>query len=61
MFWRTFFLGILLASNAYAQLPGLTLIGNPESTNGATWTYQQTINGIVYNLQGILFKPVGTG
>ncbi|MBM3911552.1 MAG: hypothetical protein FJ350_00935 [Sphingomonadales bacterium] len=61
MFWRTLFLSILLASNAYAQLPGLTLIGNPESTNGATWTYQQTINGTVYNLQGILFKPVGTG
>jgi len=36
--------------------------GNPENqTNGATWKYQSTDNGIVYDLQGILFKPLGNG
>lgn len=55
------FLGIFISISAKAQLPGFTMTGNPESTNGATWTYQQTINGIVYDLRGILFKPAGTG
>lgn len=53
--------GIIISVNLNAQLPGFTLTGNPENTNGATWTYQQTINGTVYNLRGILFKPIGTG
>ncbi|MFM7661341.1 MAG: hypothetical protein ACKO6A_01585, partial [Bacteroidota bacterium] len=55
------FLGIVYANSAFAQLPGFVLTGNPESVNGATWTYQQTINGTVYDLKGILFKPVGSG
>jgi hypothetical protein len=53
--------GIIISVHLNAQLPGFTLTGNPENTNGATWTYQQTINGTVYNLKGILFKPIGTG
>ena len=39
----------------------MTITGDPESANGATWTYQNTIDGIVYDLAGILFKPAGTG
>lgn len=54
-------LGLFISVNAKAQLTGFTLTGNPENANGATWTYQQTINGTVYDLKGILFKPVGTG
>lgn len=54
-------LALFISINTDAQLAGFTLTGNPESTNGATWTYQQTNNGIIYDLKGILFKPVGTG
>ncbi|HOZ89922.1 MAG TPA: T9SS type A sorting domain-containing protein [Bacteroidia bacterium] len=54
-------LGLFISSSGMAQLTGLTLTGNPESLNGATWTYQQTINGTSYDLTGILFKPVGSG
>ena len=44
-----------------AALPGFRLQGDPESSAGATWTYQATVNGIVYDLQGILRKPRGAG
>lgn len=37
------------------------LQGDPESTQGATWTYQGSLNGVVYDLQGILLKPAGLG
>jgi dienelactone hydrolase len=40
-----------------AQLPGLTINGNPQSANGASWTYQDSVNGTWYDLQGILFFP----
>ncbi len=55
------FLGLFISANAMAQLTGFTLTGNPESVNGATWIFQQTINGTVYDLKGILFKPIGVG
>ena len=51
----------LFTVSGYAQLPGLIITGNPETTNGATWTYQDTVSTIIYDLEGILFKPVGTG
>lgn len=51
----------LIFFDARAQLTGFALTGNPESTNGATWTYSATVNSIVYNLKGLLYKPVGTG
>jgi len=35
------------------------LQGDPESGQGATWTYRGTIEGVAYDLQGILFKPRG--
>ena len=40
---------------------GFTLTGDPVSPNGATWTYQAQVSGVSYDLQGILFKPSGTG
>ncbi len=40
-----------------AQLPGLTITGDPASVNGATFTYKATVRGVVYDLAGILFKP----
>jgi dienelactone hydrolase len=42
-------------------LEGFVLTGNPESTNGATWTFRDTINGIIYDLSGSLMKPTGAG
>lgn len=52
---------LFISVNAKAQLTGFTLTGNPENANGATWTFKRTINGTVYDLKGILFKPIGTG
>jgi dienelactone hydrolase len=39
----------------------LSIQGNPESPQGATWTYRDTIGGVNYDLQGILLKPAGSG
>jgi dienelactone hydrolase len=33
------------------------LQGDPESAQGATWTYRGPIDGVAYDLQGILLKP----
>ena len=41
-------------------LHGFVLTGDPASTNGATWTYRDTVQGIIYDLAGVLFKPAGT-
>lgn len=54
-------LGLFIPTCAMAQLTGFTLTGNPENVNGSTWTFQQTINGTVYDLKGILYKPIGAG
>jgi dienelactone hydrolase len=35
--------------------------GDPESSQGATWTYRGSLNGVMFDLQGILFKPTGAG
>jgi len=47
----------------YAQggLKGFTLTGDPASANGAAWTYTDTVNGVAYDLAGVLFKPSGAG
>jgi dienelactone hydrolase len=37
--------------------PALTIIGNPESADGATWTLIGTLEGTRVDLQGILLKP----
>jgi len=42
-------------------LAGFTLSGDPSSGNGATWTYRQQVEGVSYDLQGILLKPQGPG
>jgi dienelactone hydrolase len=42
-------------------LAGFTPSGDPSSANGATWTYRQQVDGVSYDLQGILLKPQGSG
>jgi dienelactone hydrolase len=37
------------------------ITGNPESTSGATWTFRGTVDGVVYDLAGVLVKPPGSG
>ena len=44
-----------------SQLSGFILTGDPASVDGATWTYNATDGGILYNLKGVLFKPTGVG
>ena len=41
--------------------PALSLEGDPESQQGATWTYRGTLGGVAFDLQGILLKPRGAG
>jgi dienelactone hydrolase len=41
--------------------PAFTLHGDPASSQGATWTYAGTLDGVAYDLQGILIKPQGNG
>jgi dienelactone hydrolase len=40
---------------------GFHLTGDPAATDGATWTLQGTIDGVHYDLQGVLYKPQGSG
>jgi len=35
--------------------------GDPESSSGAAWTYRGTVDGVTYDLAGILMKPPGAG
>lgn len=39
----------------------LGIQGDPESPQGATWTYRETVSGLNVDLQGILLKPAGRG
>jgi dienelactone hydrolase len=39
----------------------LDLQGDPESSQGATWTYRGTLGGVAFDLQGVLLKPRGSG
>ena len=41
--------------------PAFVVTGNPESTTGATWTFKATVDGVAYDLTGVLYKPVGPG
>jgi dienelactone hydrolase len=41
--------------------PAFTLQGDPASAQGATWTYVGTLDGIAFDLQGIVLKPQGAG
>jgi dipeptidyl aminopeptidase/acylaminoacyl peptidase len=40
---------------------GFVLQGDPESAQGATWTYRGSLDGVTFDLQGILLKPTGAG
>jgi dienelactone hydrolase len=35
--------------------------GDPASSSGATWTFTGTVDGVTYDLSGVLFKPAGPG
>jgi len=42
--------------------PGTFIVsGSPASTSGATWTFRGTVDGVAYDLSGVLLKPAGTG
>jgi len=41
--------------------PAFVVTGNPESTTGATWAFKATVDGVAYDLTGVLYKPVGPG
>lgn len=43
--------------------PGAAFVlqGDPESAQGATWTYRGSLEGVTFDLQGILLKPTGAG
>src|SRR5688572_1269088 len=43
------------------SLAGFAVTGDPSGSAGATWTYRATTGGAAYDLQGILFKPAGSG
>lgn len=40
---------------------GFVIQGNPESSTGATWTFRGAVDGVTYDLSGILYKPSGSG
>jgi dienelactone hydrolase len=40
---------------------GLVVVGDPESRQGARWTFRGTRGGTFYNLSGVLLKPPGLG
>ena len=42
-------------------LTGLLITGSAESDGGATWTYRATVDGVSYDLTGVLLKPPGPG
>lgn len=42
-------------------LAHLTINGSPEAPGGATWTYRDTVDGVFYDLTGVLLKPAGSG
>ena len=41
--------------------PAFALQGDPESAQGATWTYRGSLDGVTFDMQGILLKPTGAG
>ena len=49
------------ADAAARTLQHLLITGTPESPAGATWTYRDTVDGVVYDLSGLLLKPTGSG
>jgi len=71
---RTALIALLLCATAACQRhsptivpesapdePVLSIVGDPESASGATWTLVGTLDGTTVDLQGILLKPRGRG
>ena len=48
-------------SESERVLAHLVVSGSPESATGATWTYRDTVDGVIYDLTGVLLKPAGAG
>jgi dienelactone hydrolase len=48
---------LLTYHSVSAQLVGLVITGNPTDINGATFTYQNTIDGVTYELKGFILRP----
>lgn len=52
---------VVVTSCSGGSPPVFALRGDPESAQGATWTYRGTLGGVTFDLQGILLKPRGAG
>jgi dienelactone hydrolase len=48
-------------SPSQAGAVAFVLDGDPESNQGATWSYKGSLDGVTADLQGILLKPAGSG
>ncbi|MGH9408211.1 MAG: alpha/beta hydrolase family protein [Vicinamibacterales bacterium] len=63
--WATFATLPLAAATPGAQAaapPGtFTITGDPESAEGAAWRFQGKVDGVRYDLTGVLLKPKGDG
>jgi dienelactone hydrolase len=46
---------------AQQVLEGFRVIGDPASPGGATWTFTGRVDGVDYDLSGILLNPAGPG
>lgn len=44
-----------------APRAAVSLQGDAESAQGATWTYRGSLDGVAFDLEGILLKPRGPG
>ena len=40
---------------------GFVVTGNPQGATGASWTYKGTVDGVAYDLTGVLYRPAGSG
>ena len=49
------------APSSPSTISGFNLQGDPESSQGATWTLRGSLQGVTFDLQGILLKPSGAG
>jgi len=49
------------AGNQLTVDTGFVVTGNAESAGGATWAFRGTVDGVAYDLTGVLFKPAGSG
>jgi len=43
------------------RAPAFAIVGDPESATGATWTFHGRVDGVTYDLAGVLLKPRGPG